>query len=183
MNTSFICKTPLIVAAILGLSLAQAATLSRTDYEASKTRIGAEYKNNDARCGSFAGNAKDVCSEEAMATQRIARAELEYAYSGKDSDRAKVLVEKAQSAFAVAKEKCGAKAGNDKDVCIEEAKASETTMLSDIKMGQAISDAKSAAAADVREADYKVAAQKCDAYSGDAKDSCVAAAKARFGKS
>jgi hypothetical protein len=183
MNTSFIRKTPMIVATILGLSLAQAGTMSKTDYDAGKTRIGADYKNNDARCGSFAGNARDVCTEDAMATQRIARAELESTYTGTESDHGKVLVEKAESAFAVAKAKCGAKAGNDKDVCIEEARASETTMLSDIKMGKAISDARSAAAADVREADYKVAAQKCDVYSGEAKDNCVAAAKARFGKS
>ena len=33
-----------------------------------------------------------------------------------------------------------------------------------------------------RDADYKVAAEKCDAATGDAKASCMAAAKAKYGK-
>ena len=32
------------------------------------------------------------------------------------------------------------------------------------------------------DADYKVALEKCDAMSGDAKAGCVKAAKAKFGK-
>jgi len=47
------------------------------------------------------------------------------------------------------------------------------------KIGEAEDDASQAK----RDADYKVAAEKCDALSGDAKASCSAAAKARFGKS
>jgi hypothetical protein len=35
----------------------------------------------------------------------------------------------------------------------------------------------------MKDADYKVAIEKCDALAGDAKASCVAAAKAKFGKS
>jgi hypothetical protein len=36
------------------------------------------------------------------------------------------------------------------------------------------------AAKDKREADYKVAAEKCDAMAGDAKSACVAQAKAKY---
>ena len=32
------------------------------------------------------------------------------------------------------------------------------------------------------DADYKVAAEKCEALAGDAKSSCMASAKAKFGK-
>ena len=35
---------------------------------------------------------------------------------------------------------------------------------------------------DKRDADYKVAAEKCDALAGDPKAACIADAKARFGK-
>ena len=35
----------------------------------------------------------------------------------------------------------------------------------------------------MKDADYKVPIEKCDALAGDAKSSCVAAAKAKFGKS
>jgi hypothetical protein len=37
-------------------------------------------------------------------------------------------------------------------------------------------------AAHISKADYKVAIEKCDALAGDARNNCVAAAKARFGK-
>ena len=64
-----------------------------------------------------------------------------------------------------------------------EAKAVETRALADAKLGKQIGEAKKDATEDKRDADYKVAAEKCDALAGDAKSSCIAAAKAKFGKS
>ena len=49
------------------------------------------------------------------------------------------------------------------------------------KADKKVSDARVEAREDTREADYKVAAQKCDALAGADKDSCVSAAKAKFG--
>ncbi len=89
---------------------------------------------------------------------------------------------KAESAYAVAKEKCDDQTGNAKDVCVKEAKAVEIKALADAKMGKEIGAAKTDAAADKRDADYNVAMQKCDGLSGDAKANCVTAAKTRFGK-
>jgi hypothetical protein len=54
--------------------------------------------------------------------------------------------------------------------------------LADAKMGKEIRDARQDAATEKLDADYKVAIEKCDALAGDAKNNCVAAAKARFGK-
>jgi hypothetical protein len=45
------------------------------------------------------------------------------------------------------------------------------------------SEARKAADAEKRDADYKVAIEKCDDLAGAAKDSCVSAAKAQYGKS
>jgi hypothetical protein len=164
------------------LPLAQAAGMPKADYSAAKTRISADYKADKATCAAQAGNAKDICVEEAKAKEKVARAELEYGYTGKSGDRNKVLVAKAESAYAVAKEKCDDLAGNAKDVCVKEAKAVEVKALADAKMGKQIGEAKKDAAEDKRNADYKVAVEKCDALAGDAKASCVASAKASFGK-
>lgn len=182
MNKHFNLKTSFIVAALLVLPVAQAATMSKAEYKADKTRISADYKAGKAACASLAGNTKDICIEEAKAKEKVARAELEYSYSGKPGDQTKVLEAKAKSAYAVAKEKCDDKAGNDKDVCVKEAKAVETRALADAKMGKQIGEAKKEARDDKRDADYKVALEKCDAMAGDAKDSCIAAAKVKFGK-
>jgi hypothetical protein len=182
MNRIFNLKTSLIVAALLALPVAQAANITKDDYKSGKTRISADYKADKAACSALKANAKDICVEEAKAKEKVARAELEYSYTGKAKDQTKLMEVKAKSAYAVAKEKCDDKAGNDKDVCVKEAKAVETKALADAKMGKEIGEAKKEATEDKRDADYKVAVEKCDAMSGDAKTSCVAAAKAKFGK-
>ena len=45
-----------------------------------------------------------------------------------------------------------------------------------------IIDARKDASADKREAQYKVAEEKCDTYAGEAKTTCLEAAKVNFGK-
>lgn len=183
MNKLFTLKASLLVAGLLALPMAQAATsMSKADYSAAKTRIGADYKTDKAGCAALAANAKDVCIEEAKAKEKVALAELEYGYTGKAGDRRKLAEVKAKSAYAVAKEKCDDSAGNTKDVCVKEAKAVEVKALADAKLAKEVGEARTDAAADKRDADYKVAIEKCDALSGDPKASCVAAAKTTFGK-
>ena len=179
-NTVF--KLALLTASVLALPIAQAAAMSKSDYQSSKTRIKSDYKSDKAACGSQTGNAKDICIEEGKAKQKVALAELEYGYSGKVSDRNKVLVAKAETRYAVAKERCDDLTGNPKSVCVKEAKAVEVKALADAKLGKEIGEARKDAATDKRDADYKVAIQKCDALAGDAKSSCVTSAKMTFGK-
>lgn len=183
MNPHIKFKASLIVASMLALPVAMAATMSKTDYSTTKAHISADYKADKKACATQAGNAKDICVEEAKAKEKIALAELEYGYSAKPADLTKVQVAKAEAAYAVGKEKCDDKAGNDKDVCVKQAKAVETKALADAKMVKQVGEAKVDAVDTKRDADYKVAAEKCDALAGDAKSSCIAAAKVSFGKS
>jgi hypothetical protein len=179
-NHSF--KLAVCAAVLMGAPWAHAATMSKTDYDASKTRIKADYKSDKTTCGSQSGNAKDICIEEGKAKEKVALAELEYGYSGKTTDQNKVAVAKAESTYAVAKERCDDLTGNPKAVCVKEAKAVEVKALADAKMGKQIGEARKDAAVDKRDADYKVAIEKCDAMAGDAKSSCVANAKTTYGK-
>ncbi len=78
---------------------------------------------------------------------------------------------------------CDDKGGNAKEVCMTEAKSAHTKALADAKMNKKVGEARMDAADDKRDADYKIATQKCDSLAGDAKSACVSAAKARFGKS
>lgn len=173
----------LVAACALLMGTAQAANISKADYSAGKTRISDTYKTEKKACDAVSGNAKDVCVEEAKAREKVARAELEFSYTGKPADDVKIRVARAETAYAVAKEKCDDLAGNAKDVCVKEAKAVEVKALADAKMVKTVGTARTDAAADVNDANYKVALEKCDAMSGDAKSACVAAAKSRFGKS
>ena len=176
-------RASLIIAALLAWPVAQAATMSKDDHKAAKTSIGATYKADKAACASLTSNAKDVCLEEAKAKEKIALAELQHNFTGKPADQVKLRETQAKSAYAVAKEKCDDLKGNPKDVCVKEAKAVEVKALADAKMGKDVGEARKDASMDKRDADYKVAAEKCDALSGDAKASCVVRAKTQFGKS
>jgi hypothetical protein len=177
------CKSALAIAALLAAGGACAATMNNADYKAGKDRISADYKADKAACDSVSGNAKDICVEQAKGKENVAKAELEANYSGKPADLAKVAVVKADANYAVAKEMCDDKGGNAKDVCVSEAKAAHTKELADAKLSKKVGEAKTDATQDKRDADYKVAAEKCEALAGDAKAACLSAAKQRFNKS
>lgn len=169
--------------AVLLLPMAQAATLSKNDYSAAKSRISSDYSADKAACSGQTGNAKDVCVQEAKAKEKVARAELEFGYSGKAKDGTRVAVAKAESVYAVAKERCDDQKGSAKDVCRKEAKAVEAKALADAKLSRQVGEARTDAAQTKRDANYKVATEKCEALSGDAKSQCMSTAKSSFGKS
>lgn len=175
-------RLTLIAAALLTSSAAFATTMSRTEYSAAKSPISATYKTEKAACGKFSGNQKDICKLQAEGKKKIAMADLEYQYTGKREDGIKVSVAKSDAGFAVAKEMCDDKAGNAKDVCVQEAKAAHTKSLANAKLASKVGEAQQDAVADKRDADYKVAIEKCDGLGGDAKSACVSSAKASFGK-
>ncbi len=173
----------LAVAALAVSSAAFAATMSKDDYKARKAQISDTYKADQKNCGSLAGNAKDICQEEAKGKEKVAKAEVEYQYSGKPKDNEKYAVAKADAMYNVAKEKCDDLAGNPKEVCIKEAKAAHVSAKADAKTMKTVATARNDAADEKRDAQYKVASEKCDALSGEAKTSCIKTAKARYGKS
>lgn len=182
-RSSRIARIALAAAALLAASVSLAAPLSKEDYTASKDRIEAEYKADRAACDKYSGNAKDICTAKASGKEKVALAELEYARSGKPADATKLAITKADATYAVAKDMCDDKSGNAKDVCVSEAKAAHTKALADARMSEKIGDARKDAVQDKNDADYKVAIEKCESLSGDAKTACVSAAKARYNKS
>ena len=127
-------KTSLMLAGLLAFSSGFAADqMSKDDYKAAKDQISATYKSDKAACAKMDGNAKDVCSAEAKAKEKVALADLDYKKSGKDSDRIKAAKVKAEQDYAVAKEKCEDKSVTDKGACKKEAKAAEDKAMADLK--------------------------------------------------
>ena len=161
---------------------ASAQSMSKADYDAAKTRISSEYKADKTICKQLAGNAKDICNEESQAKEKIAKAELTFGYTAKTSDKVKVSTVRADTSYAVAKEKCDDLSGIPKTTCRTNAKAIHTKMGADIKMGKEINDAKVDDANTKLDADYKVATQNCATLAEEAKSSCISAAKIKFGK-
>jgi hypothetical protein len=182
-------------AALLAAS-AQAATtpITKSQYNDAKTRAEAAYKMEREKCDSLAGNAKDICVAEAKAQKMRAEAKAKADYKDTRSAWYDQQVKNADADYLVAKEKCDDLGGNDKDVCVKQAKAARTKVIADAKVQRKTADAQGEArketnearhdaAEDKRDAEYKVELQRCDDLSGDAKDNCVHRAKRTFGKS
>jgi hypothetical protein len=163
-------------------TLAFGAAMSASEYSAAKDRAAAEYKAAKAKCDALSGNPKDVCIAEAKAAEKKTKAEVEAQHKNTDKARRDARINAAEADYDVAKAKCGARTGNDKDVCIKEAKAAETKVIADAKATQKVAAVQKDAKEDKMDAEYKVAIEKCDALSGAAKDSCVNAAKAKYRK-
>jgi|SRR5690242_10073018 hypothetical protein len=168
-------------------------SMSRDQYKADKDRIEAQYKSDKDQCSSMKGNAEDVCKAEAKGKEKVAKAELEANYKNTAKARYDARVAQADADYDVAKEKCDDMSGNQKDVCVKQAKAAHTKAKADAKVARADRDAtrtaenkranaRQDAREDTRDAQYKVAAEKCDAMSGAAKDQCVKDAKMHYGK-
>ncbi len=179
-----------------GLSVAgiAAAQTPVEGYNQARKNAEAQYKTDKEACSSFSKNARDICLAEAKGKEAIAKADAKAVYENTPKAREAARVAHAQASYAVAMEMCDDLAGNPKDVCVKEAKAGLVKgkanakvdrVAADARIDSSIkrADARDDANAAKRDADYKVALEKCDALAGSAKDSCVGNAKAQYGKS
>jgi hypothetical protein len=168
--------------------------MTKDNYAMAKKDADAQYKIDKEACSSLNGNAKDICVAEAKGKDNAAKADAEALYANTPKARESARVAHAKATYDVSVEKCDDLAGNRKDVCVKEAKAAFVRAKADAKVDRVAIDTRNDATAkqaeaskeanaDKREADYKVAIEKCDALAGPAKDTCVGNAKVKYGKS
>ena len=165
----------------LAFAVGANAAGDKTAYENAKASAKSTYEAASKQCDAMNGNAKDICAAEAKGKDNVAKADAEASYANTPKARAHAIDEIAEANYKVAKERCDDRTGNDKDVCLKVAKAEMTKAKADAKANRKTVEAHQDASKDKREAEYKVAAEKCDAMTGDAKSACVKDAKARYG--
>jgi hypothetical protein len=117
----------------VALTAAHAANMSKEEASAEKARIEAEYKADRKACDAMNGNAKDVCVEQAKGREKVARAELDYKQDASERHKSKVDEAKADAQYAVAKEKCDELSGEQKGVCVKDAKAAKARADADLR--------------------------------------------------
>ena len=175
----------LCVAMNAGSSIAASATANndvQANYIAAKNNAAMQYKINRAKCDALTGNPKEVCVAQAKADQTHARSEAEALVKGTAKARANARKEIANANYEVAHTRCNKLTGNDNAVCIKEAKSSRIAAIADAKADLKVSDIRKEAAEDKIEAEYKVAKEKCDGFSGEAKHGCLKQIKTRFSR-
>jgi hypothetical protein len=183
----------LIAAPVLGFAAGPMDQPSKEWRDQAVKDADAQYKIDKTACDAYAGNAKDICVAEAKGKENIAKASAEARFDSTPRSREKARMAPADAAFAVAKERCDDKSGTMKDVCVKEANAAHVKAVADAKVDRVTSEANTEshdktamarrdATEEKRDADYKVASEKCEVLAGTVKESCVRDAKARFGK-
>ncbi len=173
------------LAALLGtLGVAHAETakvnFSTAVYDAAKTDLKAQYKAERDTCTPMKANAKDICVETAKAHESVAMAQLAYNRTGSAKDGVSLMEARYKAIYDVSKEKCDDLSGNDKTVCVKQAKAVRDKSKASIKLSKKFDDAAEDVLATTMKADFTVARAKCDSLTGDAKDVCIASSKARY---
>ena len=163
------------------IAAASQAAGDKALYERAKASAKSTYEAAKARCDALTGNAKDICVAEAKAARTKTEVNAEAAFKDTPKAREHAVHEAAEADYKVARERCDDRTGNDKDVCVKVAKAALVRAKADAKVTRVANDARIDASKEKREADYNVAAQKCDALTGDAKGACIKDAKAKYG--
>jgi len=173
--------------------LAHDAPISKASYTQAVKDADAQYKIDKDACASLSGNAKDICVAEAKGKASVAKAEAEAAYKHNPKARESARIAHAQANYNVAIEKCDDLAGNRKDVCVKEAKSELVKGKANAKVDRVAADtnkeaatkqaeARKDAGADKREAEYKVAIEKCDALAVPQRMRASAARSPQYGK-
>src|SRR5262245_41861718 len=121
-----ILLTLLACAGIAVAGAAGAAPIAKDAYDTENKRIEDQYKADRDACKSMTGNQKDICIETAKGKEKVAKAENDAAYKDTEKAHYDARIARVEADYAVAKEKCDDLSGNQKDVCVKEAKAAET---------------------------------------------------------
>jgi osmotically-inducible protein OsmY len=165
-------------------------------YRAVTQKAAADYKAATTKCGGMSGNDKDVCMAEAKLTRTRTEAKALSQYNNNPTSREKARSNMADAEYDLAKAKCGAKSGADKDDCMNSAKSEHTAALADAKSSASASGAagatgalgSSAAGSDgsdgglvdrttTRDPAKSAAVDKCAQQGGDNKTGCLVQTK------
>jgi len=176
-------KFSIAAASMLVFAYASAEDVAiKATYDAALETADADYDVAKAKCDQLSGNPNDICVAAAKRERDTAKARAEAAYRPNVENVVDEMVTDADGEYKVAKQRCDARTGNEKDVCLKEAEAAHVRAVSGAKADGKAAEAQIDAAEDTREASYDVAKERCDTFSGDRKDACVAEARARYGK-
>ena len=144
-----------------------------------------EYKAATAKCDAKSGNDKDICMAEAKASRARTESEAIAKYNNSEKGRASARNKVAEAEYDVAKAKCDALSGADKDSCMDNAKSVRTAAVADAKAGRdsastavgASGSAGLVASTETKDPVKASAVAKCDQAAGDAKTGCLVDSK------
>lgn len=108
--------------------------MTQSDYEAAERRIAAQAKTDRQACRKLKDNHRDVCEAQAKGRAKAMRAELE-ARNTHDPEAERAAKEvTADANYQVAKAKCEAVKGRQRDTCLRQAKDARVAAIRQAKV-------------------------------------------------
>ena len=175
-----------LLATAAGVSFAAAPTAALNHdpatYRNATQKAATEYKAATAKCDAKSGNDKDVCMAEAKAARARAESAAIAKYNNSEKGRASARSKVAEADYEVAKAKCDAKSGAEKDSCMDNAKSVRTAALADAKAGREGGAAVAGSAGLIARTDTQAPAKaaavaKCEQAAGNSNTGCLVDSK------
>lgn len=151
-------------------------------YEQALEAAERTFEFTRARCDVIAGIAHEICITDARAARVRAEEEAGAAHKNTLAAYTQARMRIASAYYDRDRTRCGALAGNDREVCLQQAKATLVATRADARADRKAIEARLDARDEKIAAEYRVALQKCDAYAGAIKDQCVSTARMAYGK-
>jgi len=159
---------------------AQAQTKDAAAYRDAVQKVSADYKSASAKCDAMKGNDKDICMAEAKVARARGESQAVAKHENSEAARSHAREKVADADYDLAKEKCDARSGADKDSCVDNAKSVHTAALADAKAGRDGSPALGAggstgliATTDTKDPAKAAAVAKCEQATGGASAGCL----------
>ena len=166
-----------------GQALAQqSAPDAKSVYQQALDSAEATYDAARVRCDALAGIPHDICVADARAARVRVEEEAGAAYKNTLAAYTQARMRIASAYYERDKTRCAAAVGNDREVCLRQAKATLVASQADARADRKAIEARLDAHDAKIDAEYRVALQKCDAYAGAAKEGCVSTARTAYGK-
>jgi osmotically-inducible protein OsmY len=183
-----------LLATAAGASFAAAPTAALNHdpqtYRNLTQKAESEYRTAAAKCDARSGNDKDVCMAEARLARTRTEADALSRYNNTAAGRARTRTNVADAEYDLAKARCDAKSGADKDSCMDNAKSVHTAALADAKADRTATTSSGASgggsqasggglvtSTDTRDPAKAAAVDKCAQMGADAKTGCLVETK------
>jgi len=180
MNALLTTLLATAVGASFAAAPAQAQTKDSAGYRDAVQKVSADYKTASAKCDAMKGNDKDICMAEAKLARARGESQAVAQHENSESARSHAREKVADADYDLAKEKCDARSGADKDSCVDNAKSVHTAALADAKAGRDGSPALGAsgsgrliATTDTKDPAKAAAVAKCQQATGGATAGCL----------
>ena len=183
-----------LLATAAGASFAAAPTAALNHdpatYRNLTQKAESEYRAAAAKCDARSGNDKDICMAEARLARTRTEADALSRYNNTAAGRARTRTNVADAEYDLAKARCDAKSGADKDSCMDNSKSVHTAALADAKADRAATTSSGASGGgsqasggglvtgtDTRDPAKAAAVDKCAQMGADAKTGCLVETK------